>query len=489
MEIFGFELKKIKAEAKLPTNKTEVNSNQLHRALYQMLMENNVIKYDCDNTTFIKKGYNFNPHAYSVINFICRNISQVPFKAYKVTDKKHLRNYLETKGDDVLNKNLYRSKSLELVENSGLSQLLIRPNEVQGWSEFIFESIGFKKITGNAYTYGLEPVGFDGLYTKLYNMPSHITEIVSGTWQEPVKGYKIYWTFDKALEISKENILHQKEWNPDYQQDGSALYGLSPMQPLLRPLQRSNESYDASLALMANGAPAGVLSNEMDKVMAPEQVDLAQENLTKKFGGGKNKNKIAVSATKVNWQSIGLSSVDLEILESNNADLRDFCRVFGVPSVLISDTEQSTYNNVSEAKKSVWQELFIPELNSLRDGLNRWLVPGWSAKDGVDYFIDYDVAAIPALQINLQEASARLISEMEHGLWSPNEVRAMLGKEIGEDEKLNKRMLSANLIVVGEKKNQLLEILASVSPLVANKLLESLTPEQIATIFNTTKNE
>ena len=453
--------------------KTDSN-NQLYRALYSMLLNGGVEFYDNKIETFVEKGYMFNPHAYAVISFIAKSISQVPFKVYEVKDRDSLNKYMKAKSmNDFAGSNLYREKSLKMVESGKLVDIMKHPNESQGMSEFLYEAVGYKKLTGNRYIYGLSPSGMGkGLYTKLYNMPAQVVEVINGDWKQPVVGYKLNFTVGSGLDIACEDVLHQKEWNPQTVSSGRNPYGMSPMQPLMRSLQRSNESYDASLALMKNGIPAGILSNNSDLVMTPDMVDNMESAYKTKFGGGNNKNKVLFSAANVSWQEIGMKSQDMELLDSNMADLRDFCRVYHIPTMLLSDTENSTFNNVTEAKKSVWMENFIPELDEIRDGFNQWLVPAWNKKDKKEYFIDYDLTKVPVLQVDLNLLSDRLMKEMEQGMWSPNEVRSMLGKELGVSAHLEKYILGSRFDFI-DKEGMREERPTSVVNREQNKLVEN----------------
>lgn len=448
-------------------------NNQLYRAIYSMLTRDVVSFYDQKIETFVDKGYLFNPHAYTVISFIAKSISQVPFKVYEVKDKKAHNEFLRAKAlNDHAGMNLYAEKSMHQVNKGRLYEMMKQPNENQGMKEFLYEAIGYKKLTGNRYIYGLEATGKNNLFTKLYNMPANIVEIIEGDWRQPVSGYKIQFTVESELDIPCEKVLHQKEWNPQTHTTGRSPYGLSPMQPLLRPLQRSNESYDASIGLIKNGIPAGILSNNSELVMTPDMVDKMEESYQNKFGGGKNKNKVLFSAANISWQELGMKSQDMELLDANMADLRDFCRVYQIPTMLVSDTENSTFNNVTEAKKSVWMENFIPELDEIRDGFNRWLVPAWNEWDNKEYFIDYDLTKVPVLQVDLNLLSDRLMKEMEQGMWSANEVRAMLGKEIGVSPHLDKYMIGSRFDFV-DKEGMREERPTSVVRREQNKLVEN----------------
>lgn len=465
-----------------------VEDNQLYRALYQTLYKDNVRQYDQKVETFIQEGYIFNPHTFTVINYIARNLSQVKFNVFEIEDEKSLQQYRRHKElGNVAESNLFKHKALNQVSGTSLSEMIEQPNEFQSWSEFLFELIGYKKLTGNSFIWGLNPTGFsEDYFSKIYNVPSNIVEIVDGEWLQPIKGYKLAITHDRKLDLEPEKVLHIKEWNPQISNNIKSPYGLSPMCSLTRTLQKSNESYNASLKLLQNGVPAGILSNGSERMLTAEQTDKLEQAYQKKFGGGKNKNKVLFASSQVSWQSIGMSSVEMELLESNKADLRDFARVFGIPVVLLSDTETSTYNNINEAKKSVWQELLIPELNIVRDHLNRWLAPAHSKRDGKKYFIDFDTSDVPSLQADLDTLSARLLKEQAQGLWTANEVKVMLGKPTNEeDANLDKHILNSTFRFIegDEDEDKTLAVIRSLSPLVQGKLFEKLTEEEVRSLL------
>lgn len=430
--MFGFKLVResdYKSKAKTGTvviPDSQIQNNQLQRVLYQMLVNGTVAYYDKNVNTFIDKGYIFNPHAYTVINFIARNISQVPKTVNIVKDKKNHREYLRQKGlGNHAEAEIFKVKALERIENGGLVDLFKHPNPNQGITEYMFEKIGYRYLTGNSYVYGLTPEGFeDDFFAQLFVAPSQIMEIVQGGWQDPVKGYKIQWMWGEYSEIPKDKIIHQKLWNPKADMRGPSPYGLSPLEPLLRNLKRSNESIDGSLALLKNGAPAGVMSNESDTVMTTEERKAAQEMLNKEFGGGTNLNKVLQAGSKVSWQQIGLSSVDLELLASDKIDLATFSRAYGI-DIVIFDQDVSSYNNKLIAKKSVWEDTLIPILNEERDSDNK-VAKAWSKRDGIEYFIDYDITGVPCLQPDREKLMGMVEKAIKIGVLNRNEGRIAL---------------------------------------------------------------
>jgi HK97 family phage portal protein len=418
-----------KAQSFIPSVLPE--DNILQRALMQFYMQNQVVYYPNNNNTFVNRGYKYNPHVYTIISWICRNLSQVEFEPYKIVDKKAHKNYLRLKNlGEYQEARIFLKKSLEEVESGGLYDVLKKPNPNQSQSEFLFEEFGYKELTGNAFTYGISPEGYsDNLFTELYNAPSPLMQIISGGYMQPVKSYALNYTFDKSLQIAAEKILHQKNWNPITEINSSSmLYGMSPLEPLLRTVKRSNESVDGSLALLVNGSPPGVLSNDSDYSLNAEERKAAQELFDQRYGGGRNMNKIIQATSKVSWQQIGLSSVDLELLASDQIDQDTIAKAYGIDPIIFNPGT-ATYNNKLTAEKSVWQNTLIPKLKSRRDSLNRWLTPAWSEKDGVNYYIDFNTDDIPCLQADLKVLSERMLSEFACGMWSPNDMLIAQGKE------------------------------------------------------------
>jgi HK97 family phage portal protein len=396
---------------------------------------------------YIEKGYNLNPHVYACINYITKAIQKIPFDVYEVVDEKSYKRSLSLKSYSVEKSDHFSTKALQLTTNEQLRQILKTPNENETWESFIEQSIGYKLLTGNNYIYGLTPKGFKNI-TKLYNIPSQLVTIKLGDVMQPVKKYNIGFGNNINWYLDPETVLHRKYWNPSFSEETMNVYGLSPMASLKNVVLRTNEAKAASHAMFENGIPAGVLSNESGISMTPEDLKIMEAQFRNKFGKGKNANKLIFSSQKLGWQSLGMSSVDMQIIEAEKADLRDVCRVFGVPSVLINDNEQSTYSNVLEAEKRFWSNTALPIMDSLVTDLNRFLLNSYSLSDGKKYVIDYDVKAIPALQDDTDKISARLLTEMERGVWTPNEVRMMLDKPIGDAPHLNEYFMASNLIKI-----------------------------------------
>lgn len=462
--------------------------NELSKVLFKLLSnyDSTVTNYETIED-YIEQGYNLNPHVYSVINYIIKAIQKIPFNVYEVVDEKSYKRSLSLKSHFPDKSEYYQTKALQVTTNKQLIDLINMPNENETWEGFIEQAIGYKLLTGNNYIYGLVPSGFK-LITRIYNIPSQLVTIGIGDFMNPVKQYNIGFGNNIQWNLEPTNVLHRKYWNPSWTEEQGSVYGLSPMSSLKNVVLRTNEAKQASHAMFINGIPAGVLSNESGLSMLPEDLKMMERQFQQKYGKGKNANKILFASQKLGWQSLGMNSVDMQVIEAEKADLRDVCRVFGVPSVLINDNEQSTYNNVLEAEKRFWANTALPIIDSLVSDLNRFVLEAYTQADGKKYVIDYDIKAIPALQDDVDKISARLLTELECGLWTPNEVRTMLDKPLGEAAHMDKYFVKNSLVQV-ENKQGLLALISSLSPLVANQLIDKLSDAELNTLLNRTTDD
>jgi len=149
-----------------------------------------------------------------------------------------------------------------------------------------------------------------------------------------------------------------------------------------------------------------------------------QRDMKARVESPNNYKRMLLAANKWKWIQFGISPVDLNIIESQKMSLRDLCNIYGISSELLNDPDNKTNANKKESRRALYYETVLPLLDHLKYELNRWLVPAYSQRDGVDYYIDYDTSAIPALAEDMDKVAERLsrIDELTF-----NEKREALG--------------------------------------------------------------
>ena len=428
------------------------NTNtEFNKIIYNYLGQSIVWNPEKDDT-YINKGYMYNSTVYSIVNLIAKTASSIPFQVYEIKNQNELKKYKAmTSGlmnGNILHKSLLQRKhALAELDNTDLHKLLERPNPAQSYSSWIQEIIAFGKLTGNRYVYGIKPESGpnQSKWQELYVLPSQSVEINSNGIFEPVSGYSL--DYSGQYKIEADDICHIKDFNPYYDGTGSHLYGMSPLKAGLRSLDTNNAAVTTGVKYLQNQTSRGVLmSDEGD--LNEVQAKQLKDKFRQQYQGADNAGDIIITPKKLSWVNFGLNAADVSLIEQYNASIKDLCNVYSVPVQLLNNTDTSTYNNMVEAKKSLYQNAVIPELNKIKDELNRWLVPSF----GENLYLDFDYSNIA----ELQEEMDSVVKQMGSAWWTtPNEKRQAMNFGVDEEnEEMNDYYIPANLMPM---KNDIIE--------------------------------
>ena len=424
---------------------SQQTAQEYNRAIYNWLGDSIVWNPENDDS-YITEGYRKNATIYSLINLITKAATTIPFQIYEKTNENNYKRFKAITSGTFDTSTIHKAamlqkRSLVELEGTELHKLLERPNPAQSYNTWITELIAFGKLTGNRYIYGIGPdTGANvGKYTELYVMPSQIMEIVSGGIMQPVKKYKI--EYNGTYEIDATEICHIKDFNPYYDGTGSHLYGQSPLRAGLRSLTTNNEATQTGVKYLQNQTARGLLMSDEGDINEVQAQQL-KDKFRRQFQGSDNAGDVIITPKKLSWVNFGLNAADVSLIEQYNASIKDLCNIYNVPVQLLNNTDSSSYNNMKEAKKALYQNAVIPELIKIKDELNRWLTP----KYGDKLCIEFDFSVIP----ELQEETDKVVDQLTKAWWlTPNEKRTAMS--YGEDEEtsqLNDYYIPANLIPV-----------------------------------------
>ena len=386
----------------------------------------------------VDTSYRYNPLVYSIVSFITQKAAAIPWFVYKVKNEKAYRNYKLMRIDGGRKDyELAKKTALEYIEGHPLENLFKYPNPLQGWSEFCEQVLGFKLITGNSYIH-LITIGENKISTvkELWCLPSPLVEIVPGTAENLIKEYKVKSAAGRENSLEPKVVLHLKYWTPEV---GNMLYGQSPLEAASRVIARSNAAYDMTTNSLQNNGILGLISSESEEApLTPEQAEAIEEKLNKK-SSAKSRNRWVATSAKIKWQQMGLSPVDLGVIESDKMDLRTLCNIFHVPSEIFNDAVNKTYSNTREAGRAVYTNAVIPLLASMRDEFNRWLAMYYDKT----VVVDYDVTGIPELQESLES----LVNQLATAWWlTPNQKLEAMGWEQSDNPLMDKVWIPASFM-------------------------------------------
>lgn len=402
---------------------------------------------DLNYAKFVQ-DYDNNSEVYSIVKRISKTISTVPFYVYSIKDSKQLNKYKSmmqnaTSGSDIAKAELVRVKAIDEIADSPLNKLLETPNPYQSFSELLENMVGYKLITGNSYVWANRLA--NGKVAELVVLPSQYIAIISDGTINGVEGYS--FTLVGWDTLDAKDVIHLKYFNPYFSTNGQQLYGLSPLQAAYRTVQRSNDAKDTSVGMLQNQGPKGILYADESNDFGPEQAGKLKEDFYNQYGTKnkiiQNAGQILIAGAKLGWVNMGMSPVDLQLLESEKITLRELCNVYGVNSALFNDPDNKTYNNMKEAKKEMLTQVVLPELVLIRDALNRF----FASEMGRDLYIDFDITVFPELQEDMKELSGIL----SQSWWiTPNEKRQAMRYDTVQEDSMNEIYIPAGYLPIAE---------------------------------------
>ncbi len=406
--------------------------NKLLQSVFEFLQSGQPKRIGADKKQIIEHGFKENANVFSIVDWVARKASHVKLVAYEKKDDKAIRRYhsmtklqKQLRPDKALD---YHEKAYEPIDSeSKISQILENPNSFQDCTEWIYENVAWNLLTGFTFVYGGEyaTVGaYPNCPLSLWNVPSPLVEVIHGGYQQPISKVKINWSYKNAQEIDAINLMLRQRWSPDFDQQGSQLLGMSPFRPGRNTIRESNDRDLASMKLLQNFGIIGMLSSE-DPGMGSDIMQGIIRKFEEKYGGSAHEyGKILGSNAPLRYLNFAESIGDLKIIELELPLLRKLCNLLQLPSVLFGDSDMAKYKNMREARSLAMLDAVLPEVEQLKNKLNKFLAQPFSKADGKQYYIDIETAGIPELQTDLSELGEQL--KNIYGL-SINQVLAMMG--------------------------------------------------------------
>lgn len=351
----------------------------MHKAIFQLTGNNSVI-YPDDKQSYITNGYNANLFVYSIINYITKKGSVIPW---------------------VVKEKLPNGKE-RIVENHDIYKVFKEPNGLYSWQEFLEQSMGYLLLTGDTMTYTLRVGANRERVQEVYYLPTQYMEIVaSGNFMNPIKEYQ--FSMYKDVKYKSEEILHTKLPNYDWD-NGQSLYGMSPLKAGLRNLEMSNENITAMKSQSANQGARGLLmfdgANGTSTITEP-QMRAFELEMRRKVNKGDKRGTVQLLDRMFKYQQLGMSSKDLELIANHNISKDDLCTLYGLNSILFNNQQSASYNNLKEARQSAYTDAIIPLLQRILDDWNYNII----RPQNENQYLALDLSNIPELQEDLKEKS------------------------------------------------------------------------------------
>jgi len=251
-------------------------------------------------------------------------------------------------------------------------------------------------------------------------------EIVYGSFDDPVKGYKLDIASDDTKLIPPENIWHVRQFaNLDFR-EGKNYMGISPIKVAAKVINSQIFGQEIVEASFKRGMPPGILTKkdaQWNLTSVEEQRKQMEEIWERKYGNRKKAGRPVFTVGDLSWIPIGFSNfTDLQITEINKMALRTLCNVWGIPSRVMNDMEGGSYTKDKEDRKAIYTNRLIPDNDLFWAGINKLI-----KSTGLRYEPDY--SAIPELQEDKKEMAEIFQIGYQSNAVQVNEFRTQLQLE------------------------------------------------------------
>jgi HK97 family phage portal protein len=321
----------------------------------------------------IDEGYAKNADLFSIVKRISETASDIPFALYDIVDGEK-----------------------ERVKDGELYDLIQQPNRLQTREEFVQEALIFLLLSGNNYVNGFRSLGMGDQIRELNNLPSQYVTIEGGSLDNPIASYNYQDVYN--LSFDPNDVMHTKYPNPKGRSGVDRLYGLSPLEAGFNALQSSNNTLKARAHFAETTGVNGIISSGSERSIRPEDADKMQEAWDEKVKNLSKYGRNMVTSANINYTPLGIDPERLQLIESGIIDMRSLCNIYGVPSQLFNDVAGTTFNNMAAAKKSLYTEAVLPNLNLFLANYNNFFVSSWSKAEGRNYCVEADTSSVEVLQ-------------------------------------------------------------------------------------------
>jgi HK97 family phage portal protein len=310
------------------------------------------------------------------------------------------------------------------ITTSALSRVLAKPNSYQTRSDFILNGVRSLLTHGNLYAYATRNDRYevDELHLLDPRLARAVRSLeVPGFYAYALNKYEIPNgpLVDVDQIVQPRDMLHIRLHTPR-----DPLVGESPLSAAANAT-KLNSTIGGSLSRFYENMsrPSGVLSTE-EKLTKEQVLRLREvwEQQSKSLATG----GVPILSWGMKWQPLSMTAQDAQIIDAYKMSLRDICRVFRVPMMLVGEADQAATFNNTETLMRFW----------LASGLG-FLIDHLEVAIG-DFFglpanetVEFDTEVL--LRSDLLARMDGLTKAVQGGIYSPNEARAKEGLPAVED--------------------------------------------------------
>lgn len=275
-------------------------------------------------------------------------------------------------------------KATGAVANS-IRSLLNKPNPLQTQNQFFAQQNHYIDIFGYCPVLKVRPSGMEDEISAIWNIPPWLFDIeyTRKLWQQSTideiySAYFIEWN-GLRTPIPKKDLMFIFDDGIGTECDTNLTIPDSRLVSLEYPVSNIIAAYKSRNTLITKRGAIGILSNESEDDSGSVPLRAGEKEVLQrdfsKYGIVGQPYQVIVTDAKLKWQQMGFPTRDLLLFEEIQDSTNQLCNAYGYPSGMISQIQQTTFNNKATDRRDFIENTIIPENDSRFEQLTRGLVP------------------------------------------------------------------------------------------------------------------
>jgi len=325
---------------------------------------------------------------WACVALVCENIASLPLNVYQKDPKTGRRVKLDP---------------LERIQNVLHSQ----PNKHQTAMEFWMVMLLNFMFRGNAFA--RKQMDAKGDVISLWPLSADQVEV------EMLENGSIiyrYWSGANFIEYKENQIFHLRGM-------GNGTVGMSRLDYMRSSVGLSINAQNRTNKTVSNsGRRPGILYTG-GHILKPDQREKAQQKFNQIAAG--TENELYILEGEFKFDPLGMTSADIQLLETRKFSVQDLARWFGVPSILVNDTQETTSlgSSVEQIIELFYKLKLRPLLELIEQAIQLRVLTLDQRSKG--YFVKFTLEAL--LRSNLKDRIEVGAKSVQNGILTRNEVR------------------------------------------------------------------
>lgn len=273
-----------------------------------------------------------------------------------------------------------KGKEASSVQATALRKLLSRPNLLQSQAEFIAQMYIYVQLFGFCPVIAIKRIGFNNAIDAkaLWNIPPNYIdfEYTQKLFRQTALGEVISHIYVKyngeRIPIPTEDIMIVRDISPAL--SGNMIFPDSRIKQLEDPINNSIGAWQSRNVLINYRGALGIFSKDTagsgagvgipTLPVTKEEKDQLQKDF-KRYGLRGNQWQFIITTAALKWQSVSVPTKDLMLFEEVDAATMSICDRYNYPYQLMAAAKGTTFSNVAEGNRILYQGAILPEAKSL----------------------------------------------------------------------------------------------------------------------------